>query len=64
LEVVKESVDKFIDFRQTEGNNLAEEIEKIVQNIEYNLSRLLNTKKKESSRSKTVIRLRLRILRM
>lgn len=38
LEVVQESVDKFIEFRQTEGNQLAEEIEKIVQNIEYNLS--------------------------
>ena len=38
LEVVQESVDRFIEFRQTEGNQLAEEIEKIVQNIEYNLS--------------------------
>ena len=33
LEVVQESVDRFIEFRQTEGNQLAEEIEKIVQNI-------------------------------
>lgn len=38
LEVVQESVDRFIEFRETEGNQLAEEIEKIVQNIEYNLS--------------------------
>ena len=38
LEVVQESVDRFIEFRQTEGNQLAEEIEKIIQNIEYNLS--------------------------
>ena len=38
LEVVQESVDRFIEFRQTEGTQLAEEIEKIVQNIEYNLS--------------------------
>ena len=38
LEVVQESVDRCIEFRQTEGNQLAEEIEKIVQNIEYNLS--------------------------
>lgn len=38
LAVVQESVDRFIEFRQTEGNQLAEEIEKIVQNIEYNLS--------------------------
>lgn len=38
LEVVQESIDRFIEFRQTEGNQLAEEIEKIVQNIEYNLS--------------------------
>lgn len=38
LEVVQESVDRFIEFRQTEGSQLAEEIEKIVQNIEYNLS--------------------------
>ena len=38
LDVVQESVDRFIEFRQTEGNQLAEEIEKIVQNIEYNLS--------------------------
>ncbi|WP_333854292.1 YicC/YloC family endoribonuclease [Epilithonimonas sp.] len=40
LEVVQESVARFIEFRQTEGNNLAEEIEKIVQNIEYNLSQV------------------------
>ena len=39
LEVVQESVDRFIEFRQTEGNQLAEEIEIIVQNIEYNLSK-------------------------
>ena len=38
LEVVQESVDRFREFRQSEGNQLAEEIEKIVQNIEYNLS--------------------------
>lgn len=38
LAVVQESVDRFIEFRQTEGNQLAEEIEKIIQNIEYNLS--------------------------
>jgi len=40
LAVVQDSVSKFIEFRQTEGNNLAEEIEKIVQNIEYNLSQV------------------------
>jgi len=40
LEVVKDSVSKFIEFRQTEGSNLSEEIEKIVQNIEYNLSQV------------------------
>jgi len=40
MEVVKDSVSKFIEFRQTEGNNLSEEIEKIVQNIEYNLSQV------------------------
>ncbi|WP_312765347.1 YicC/YloC family endoribonuclease [Epilithonimonas sp.] len=40
FEVVQESVARFIEFRQTEGNNLAEEIEKIVQNIEYNLSQV------------------------
>lgn len=40
LEVVQESVARFIEFRQTEGNQLAEEIEKIVQNIEYNLSQV------------------------
>lgn len=40
LAVVQESVARFIEFRQTEGNNLAEEIEKIVQNIEYNLSQV------------------------
>jgi len=38
LKVVQDSVNKFIEFRQTEGNNLAEEIEKIVQNIENNLA--------------------------
>ena len=38
LEVVQDSVSKFIEFRQTEGNNLAEEIEKIVKNIENNLN--------------------------
>lgn len=37
LEVVQESVARFIEFRQTEGNQLAKEIEKIVENIEYNL---------------------------
>jgi len=40
LEVVQESVSKFIEFRQTEGNNLAEEIEKIVLNIENNLDQV------------------------
>ncbi|WP_028123789.1 YicC/YloC family endoribonuclease [Epilithonimonas tenax] len=40
LEVVQESVSKFIEFRQTEGNNLAEEIEKIVLNIENNLAQV------------------------
>ena len=40
LEVVQESISKFIEFRKTEGNNLAEEIEKIVQNIENNLSKV------------------------
>lgn len=40
LDVVQESVARFIEFRQTEGNQLAEEIEKIVQNIEYNLSQV------------------------
>lgn len=40
LAVVQESVARFIEFRQTEGNQLAEEIEKIVQNIEYNLSQV------------------------
>lgn len=40
LEVVQDSVSKFIEFRQTEGNNLAEEIEKIVQNIENNLNQV------------------------
>lgn len=40
LAVVQDSVSKFIEFRQTEGNNLAEEIEKVVQNIEYNLSQV------------------------
>ena len=40
LSVVQESVAKFIEFRQTEGNNLAEEIEKIVQNIENNLNKV------------------------
>ena len=40
LDVVQESVSKFIEFRQTEGNNLAEEIEKIVQNIENNLNKV------------------------
>ena len=40
LEVVQESISKFMEFRQTEGNNLAEEIEKIVQNIENNLSKV------------------------
>lgn len=40
LAVVQDSVTKFIEFRQTEGNNLAEEIEKIVQNIENNLNQV------------------------
>jgi uncharacterized protein (TIGR00255 family) len=40
LETVENSISKFIEFRQTEGNNLAEEIEKIVQNIEYNLNQV------------------------
>lgn len=40
LAVVQESVARFIEFRQTEGNQLAEEIEKIVQNIEYNLNQV------------------------
>ena len=40
LETVQESVSKFIEFRQTEGNNLAEEIEKIVLNIENNLAQV------------------------
>lgn len=40
LAVVQDSVSKFIEFRQTEGNNLAEEIEKIVQNIENNLNQV------------------------
>ncbi len=40
LEAVEESVSKFIEFRQTEGNNLAEEIEKIVLNIENNLNQV------------------------
>lgn len=40
LAVVQDSVGKFIEFRQTEGNNLAEEIEKIVQNIENNLNQV------------------------
>lgn len=40
LAVVQESVSRFIEFRQTEGNNLAEEIEKIVQNIENNLNQV------------------------
>lgn len=40
LKVVQDSVNKFIEFRQTEGNNLAEEIEKIVQNIENNLNQV------------------------
>lgn len=39
-EVVQEAVSKFIEFRQTEGHNLAEEIEKIVQNIENNLNQV------------------------
>ncbi|TDX84018.1 YicC/YloC family endoribonuclease [Epilithonimonas xixisoli] len=40
LQVVQDSVSKFIEFRKTEGNNLAEEIEKIVQNIENNLNKV------------------------
>ncbi len=40
LDVVQESVARFIEFRQTEGNQLAEEIEKIVRNIENNLSQV------------------------
>ncbi|GGG66879.1 YicC/YloC family endoribonuclease [Epilithonimonas arachidiradicis] len=40
LETVENSISKFIEFRQTEGNNLAVEIEKIVQNIEYNLNQV------------------------
>jgi uncharacterized protein (TIGR00255 family) len=40
LAVVQESVARFIEFRQTEGNQLAEEIEKIVQNIELNLKQV------------------------
>ncbi len=40
LTVVQDSVNKFIEFRQTEGNNLSDEIEKIVQNIEYNLGQV------------------------
>ena len=40
LEVVQDSVARFIEFRETEGNQLAEEIEKIVENIEYNLSQV------------------------
>jgi len=40
LAVVQDSVSKFIEFRQTEGNNLSDEIEKIVQNIEYNLGQV------------------------
>jgi len=40
LDVVQESVARFIEFRQTEGDQLAEEIEKIVQNIEYNLGQV------------------------
>jgi len=40
LAVVQESVARFIEFRQTEGNQMAEEIEKIVQNIEYNLNQV------------------------
>ena len=40
LEVVQESVDRFMEFRQTEGNQLAEEIEKIVKNIENNLNQV------------------------
>ncbi|MCG2794086.1 MAG: YicC family protein [Weeksellaceae bacterium] len=40
LAVVQESVSKFNEFRQTEGNNLAEEIEKIILNIESNLNKV------------------------
>lgn len=40
LDVVQESVARFIEFRETEGNQLAEEIEKIVKNIESNLSQV------------------------
>jgi len=40
LAVVQDSVSKFIEFRQTEGDNLSDEIEKIVQNIEYNLGQV------------------------
>jgi len=40
LDVVQESVARFIEFRETEGNQLAEEIEKIVKNIENNLSQV------------------------
>ena len=40
LAVVQDSISKFIEFRQTEGNNLSDEIEKIVQNIEYNLGQV------------------------
>lgn len=40
LTVVQDSVNKFIEFRQAEGNNLSDEIEKIVQNIEYNLGQV------------------------
>jgi len=40
LAVVQDSVKKFIEFRQTEGNNLSDEIEKIVQNIEFNLGQV------------------------
>lgn len=40
LDVVQESVARFIEFRQTEGNQLAEEIEKIVRNIDNNLSQV------------------------
>lgn len=40
LEVVQESVARFIEFRETEGKQLAKEIEKIVENIEYNLGQV------------------------
>ncbi len=40
LDVVQESVARFIEFRETEGNQLAEEIEKIVKNIENNLNQV------------------------